>query len=119
MEQLIGGLKNEKISLSLLALVCAVAWYSFTWANEKHEDLVKRHEFDRLKTLMVEHTEEFRIVSASQIIRDLELQLQLAEATGQPDNQIDHINNEIVEAKSYRRCLIERLPNCRHLKPPE
>ena len=119
MEQVIGGLKDEKISLSLLGIMVLIAWYSFTWANEQHGDLVKRSEFDELSKLMIEHTEEFRIVNASQIIRDFELQLQVAEATGRSQAEIIHIEEEIAQAKRYRSCLIDRRPNCKHLKPPE
>lgn len=116
MEQAIGALKDEKISLSLLGLVVAIAWWSYGWANE---EFAKKQDVDDLKTLMVTHTEEFRIVNASQIIRDLELQLQLSEATNQDIGVINHLKEEIADAKQYRRCLVDRKPNCQYLKPPE
>ena len=116
MEQVIGGLKDEKISLSLLAVMILIAWYSFAWANE---EFVKKDEFDKLTRIMTEHTEEFRITNASQIIRDLELQLQVARVSNRSDGEIQHLEEEIAEARLYRRCLIDRKPNCQHLKPPE
>lgn len=123
MDQIVGAFRDEKISLGLLGIVAMLAWYSFAWANEKHEDLVHKSQFEKeigaLTKLMTEHTEEFRIVNASQLIRDLEVQLELAEATGKSESEIIHIGEEIQEAKTYRRCLIDRKPNCQHLKPPE
>ena len=76
-------------------------------------------EFNELMKMTVTHTEEFRIVTASQLIRDYEMQLQIAAATGRTENEVQHIERDIIEARTYRQCLIERKPNCQHLKPPE
>jgi hypothetical protein len=116
MEQAIRGLKDEKVSLSLLALVVLIAWYSFTWADE---EFARKSDFEQLINVMTEHTEEFRIVTASQIIRDMELQLQVAEATGATESEIIHIKGDIADAKRYKQCLIDRKPNCKHMKPAE
>lgn len=115
-EQVTSSLKNEKVSLSVLALLGMCAVWMYGWANE---EFVRQSEFKELNDLMVTHTEEFRITNASQIIRDLELQLQIAQAADSSSGVIQHIEGEIQEAKVYRKCLIERRPNCYHMKPPE
>lgn len=117
MEQAIGALRNEKISLGLLAVVLFLAGYAYTWAGGEHDNLVSKTEFQELTTLMIGHTEEFRIVNASQLIRDLEMQLDIAAATGKTESEIAHIKTDIKEARLYRSCLIDRRPNCKHLMP--
>lgn len=116
MEQALGVLRNEKISAGLLAALIVSLWAIHAWAND---EFVKKSEFQELTTLMVAHTEEFRIVNASQLIRDLEMKREIAEATAKSDSEIEHLDEEINEAKTYRKCLIDRKPNCIHIKPPE
>jgi hypothetical protein len=130
MEQLLGAMKNEKVSSSVFILLLFVAYYAFAWASEEHGQLVTRAEYQRdqqeLKVQLEELTsvvklyiDDSTIISASQLVRDKELQLQIAEATGETETQIAHIKREIEAAKRYRACLIQQEPNCKHLKPPE
>ena len=123
MDKGIGALKDEKISLGVLVIGAFAFYHLYTWADDNHNQLVKRPQFEqeieKLTKLMTDHTEEFRITNASQIIRDLEMQLQIAEATSRTEAEINHLKIEISNAKMYRTCLIDRRPNCKHLKPPE
>jgi len=125
-----GGLKDEKISIGLAAAIVLSLYYALSWAQTEHKNiselsaqersqLVNKQEFHELLNVITTHTEEFRIVTASQLIRDYEMQLQIAAATGKTDSEVQHIERDIVEAKVYRQCLIEQKPNCQHLKPPE
>jgi hypothetical protein len=114
MEQGLGILKNEKVSLAFLVSVLSMAIYAYAWANES---FVKQQDFDELKSLLVNHTEEFRITDAAQIVRDLQLQRQVALATGKPEEEITDIDDDIRAAQAYKSCLIEQKPNCKHLKP--
>lgn len=114
MEQGLGILKNEKVSLAFLISVMSMAVYAYAWANE---NFVKQQDFDELKSLLVNHTEEFRITDAAQIVRDLQLQKQVALATGKPEEEIQHIDADIEQAQAYKSCLIDQRPNCKHLKP--
>ena len=114
MEQGLGVLKNEKVSLAFLVSALSMVVYAYAWANE---NFVKQQDFDELKSLLVNHTEEFRITDAAQIVRDLQLQKQVALATGKPQEEIGHIDDDIRAAQAYKSCLIEQKPNCKHLKP--
>jgi len=116
MEQILGALKNEKISSGVLALLLCGAWWAYGWAGE---EFVNRNDFDELKGLIITHVADMKIVTASQLIRDKELAVQIANATGESDTQISHIQNEITRAQAYRTCLINEEPNCKHLKMPE
>jgi hypothetical protein len=114
MEQGLGVLKNEKVSWAFLVSIMSLVVYTYAWANES---FVKQRDFDELKSILVSHTEEFRITEAAQIVRDLQLQKQVALATGKPETEIAHIDEEIQQATAYKTCLIDRRPNCKHLKP--
>jgi len=120
MEAILNLIKNEKISGTLLIFVLMGAWYAHGWAND---EFVKRDDFDRLTAMITEHVEDMRIVTASQIVRDKEVLLQVALHAADQDpskkNEIGHIEREIDQAKAYRQCLIEKRPNCKHLKPPQ
>lgn len=130
MEQLLGAVRNEKISSTVLAILLIFAYYAIAWANEEHENLVTKEEWQRSQSALTEQlselTQAFRtyaddttIIAASQLVRDKELQLQIAQATGKLESEIKAIESEIIAAKRYRTCLIERRPNCKHMKPPE
>lgn len=114
MEQGLGVLKNEKVSWAFLVSIMSLVVYTYAWANES---FVKQRDFDELKSILVSHTEEFRITEAAQIVRDLQLQKQVALATGKPETEILDIDEEIQQATAYKTCLIDRRPNCKHLKP--
>jgi len=125
-----GGLKDERISIGLAVGIVVSLYTILSWAQTEHKNiadlsaqernqLVNKQEFHELLNVITTHTEEFRIVTASQLIRDYEMQLQIAAATGKTEGEVKHIERDIVEAKVYRQCLIDQKPNCQHLKPPE
>ena len=125
-----GGLKDEKISIGIAVAIAMSLYYCLSWAQSEHKSItelsvkersqmVSKPEFHELLNVITIHTEEFRIVTASQLIRDYEMQLQIAEATGRSGDEIAHIEKDISAARLYRQCLIEQKPNCQHLKPPE
>ncbi len=134
MEQLIGAMRNEKVSTGVFGILLTITWLAYTWAGEQHKDLSDSHisrveykqdqdkmiaQVGSLTTLMTEHVEDMQIVNASQLIRDKELALQVCQATGRPQSEIEALEEQITEAKLYRKCLIEQQPNCKHLKPSE
>jgi hypothetical protein len=127
MEQAIGALKDEKISLSLLAAVCLLAWYSITWAGQT---FVEMEEFEdhteevgekliNLTSVLQTHVEEYRITEASRNIRELKRDIQIAEQLESPEYEIEKMQEQLVHAEEYKRCLIRRGPNCKHLRWPE
>jgi hypothetical protein len=134
MEQLLGAMKNEKISTGVLGLLVMLAWYAFTWADAQHEamasEAVPRAEYQKdqqelknqiadMANVLTAHVKDIQIVNASQLVRDKELALQLAEAANATETQKSHLRQEIEDAKAYRECLIDMRPNCKHMKPPE
>lgn len=127
MEQAIGALKDEKVSLSVLVVGVLLAYYGYTWAGQ---EFVDRDDFNahteeveskltQLTSTVNAHVEEYRIVEASRVIRDLKRDIQIAEATSAPTAQIEKLREELGHAEDYKRCLIGRLPNCKHLRWPE
>jgi hypothetical protein len=119
MEQAVRGLKDEKVSLSVLVVVVFLGYQMWVWADGEHNGLVERSDFDQLKTLMVNHTEEYRINNASQIIRDLKTDLRIAKATAAPDIEVNRLEEELEHAEEYKVCLVRRQPNCEHLRDVE
>jgi uncharacterized protein YaiL (DUF2058 family) len=134
MEQLLGAMKNEKVSTGVLGLLVMFAFYAYSWATDVHDTLassnVSRSEYQKdqqeLRTQIADmadvlnaHVKDIQIVNASQLIRDKELALQLAEAANATETQKSHLRQEIEDAKKYRECLIDQRPNCKHMKPPE
>ena len=127
MEQLMGGIKDEKISMSILVFFVFGLYYAYGWADN---EFVKKTEFNELKNLIVqsdqnmdqkmdEHTEDFEITSASQLLRDLKLEQRIAKATGATETELIDIQEQIDAAGEYKSCLVSRLPNCEHLQSPE
>jgi hypothetical protein len=116
MEALMGILKNEKISSTVLVLILVGAWWSYSWAND---EFVNKGDFNKLTTLITTHVEDMQIVNASQLIRDKELAYRICEATGDTPGELKNLSDQIIQAKQYRNCLINKQPNCKHLKPPE
>jgi len=110
------NLKDEKVSLSVLASLIATVIWAYSWADEEY---AKQSEFDSLRGLMVSHTEEFRINNASQIIRDLKTDLRIARATGATGYELERLTDQLEHAEEYKACLVARRPNCQHLKEPE
>ena len=127
MEQLVGALKDEKVSLSVLVLAGLMAYYGYGWANDQFVDKESfddhteevTNKLDALTTSMNAHVEEYRIVEASRVIRDLKRDIQLAIATEAPEREVQELREDLEHAEDYKRCLIGRKPNCQHLRWPE
>jgi hypothetical protein len=127
MEQATRGLKDEKISISVLALLIMIVVYSYTWANEEFVDkkVFEDHthdvqkKLDGLATTINAHVEEYRIVEASRVIRDLKRDIQMGESLNESPREINQLKEELRHAEEYKRCLVSRQPNCQHLRWPE
>jgi type II secretory pathway pseudopilin PulG len=116
MEELMGGLKDQKISLAVLGLVATALVYAYAWADDK---FASQSEVEQLKTLIIDHTEEFRINNASQIIRDLKTDIRIAKATNAPEVELRRLDEQLHHAEQYKECLVLRRPNCKHLRDVE
>lgn len=116
MDELIGGLKDQKISIAVLGLCVSAMIYAYAWADEK---FASQSELKQLTQLVIDHTEEFRINNASQVIRDLKTDLRIAKATAAPETELHRLNEQLEHAEEYKDCLVSRRPNCRHLKDIE
>jgi hypothetical protein len=116
MEQIFGALKEEKVSVAMIVVVVAGTFWMHSWASEKY---VEKTEFQQLSKLMIDHTEEYRINNASQIIRDLKTNIRIAKATQAPEFDLDRLEEELEHAEQYKKCLVDRRPNCKHLRDVE
>ena len=116
MEQVIGALKNEKISTGVLVALVGIAWWAHGWAEE---EFVKKGEFSELQTTVTDGFENIEINDAGQIIRDIKLELLITRATQGSQSDRDRLDEQLTQAQAYRQCLIERKPNCQHLKDVE
>ena len=136
-EQIVGALKNEKVSTGVFGILLTITFFAYTWAGDQHKTItnaqagfVTRDEFQQehqelhsdiqnLTQSVNEYIDDSLIVDANIYIRDKQLSLQIATATGADDITVQEIQQEITDAKRYRSCLINEQPNCKHLKPPE
>ena len=116
MDQALTALGDGKRFFYLLIGFLGITIWAYTWAND---EFVRKEDFEQLNKLMVEHVGDMQITTASQLIRDKELQLQVARATGQTADSLEHLEIEIKKAEQYRDCLLESGQNCKHLKPRE
>lgn len=116
MDQALSVLGDGRRFFYLLLALMGLSFWAYTWADG---EFVRKQDFDQLNKLMTEHVDDMQIVTASQFIRDKQLQLQLAHATSQPPEQIQGIENEIAKAEKYLDCLLQDGTNCKHLKPRE
>ncbi len=116
MDVLVNALKSEKVPLTLIMLLGLTVWWVHGWAQT---EFVDRDDFTELKEVIIVHVADMQIVNASQLVRDKELALQIAEGTGEPLSRTKRLKGEISQAKLYKGCLIREEPNCKHLKPPE
>jgi hypothetical protein len=116
MDQVVGAMRNEKISSFVLVVLCLIAWKGFVWADDAHEGLVKKSEFNALITLMTDHKEEFRIVAATNAINDKELEIRICKAAGDTPEELYRLEKELSVLVDYKSCLVGRLPNCQHIR---
>jgi len=116
MEQVIGALKNEKISAGVLVAMVALAWWAHSWAEE---EFVKKGEFSELQRTVNDGFESIEINDASQVIRDIKLELLITKATSGSNKELADLGDELSHAEAYKDCLVKRQPNCHHLKNVE
>ena len=116
MDQIVGVMRNEKISSLVLIFLLVIAYKGFVWAGEEHTDLVKKSEFNVLVTLITDHKEEFRIVAATNAISDKELEIRICKAAGDTPEELDRLTKELDTLTAYKSCLVGRRPNCQHVR---
>jgi hypothetical protein len=116
MDQIVGIMRNEKISSLVLLFLLFIAWKGYVWASDEHTDFVKKNEFNVLVTLMTDHKEEFRIVAATNAISDKELEIRICKAAGDTPEELDRLTKELNTLEGYKACLVGRLPNCQHVR---
>jgi hypothetical protein len=116
MDQILGVVKNEKISGGVLVLLITIAWWAHGWASG---EFVKKGEFNKLQTTVTEGFASIEINDASQIIRDKKLGLTITKATQGSEEQIEALVEELQYAQAYKACLVRQEPNCQHLKDVE
>lgn len=127
MDAVVRGLKDDKVSLSVLVLLIGLAIVSYSWAQEKfvdqqsftdHTDDIN-NKLEALSKTVNTHVEEYRITEASRVIRDLKRDIQLGLSINEPDKVIEKLREELQHAEEYKVCLISQRPNCKHLRWPE
>lgn len=127
-------LKNERISGGALILMGAALFSMYAWADTAHnildensktrhqqniEEMVSKEEFEELQATVDVGFEEINLNDASAEIRDIKLSRQIAQATGAGDDEVARIEDQLNHAKAYKSCLVERRPNCDHLREVE
>lgn len=115
-EQVIGALKNEKISAGVMVALIAIAWWAHSWAEE---EFVKKGEFNRLQAAVDDGFESVEINNAGQVIRDIKLEILITKATQGSDKELADLADELKHAQAYKACLVKQEPNCQHLKEVE
>ena len=116
MEQVIGALKSEKVSGAVLAALLGIAWWAHAWAEE---EFVKKSEFFTLQATVTTGFESIEINDAGQIIRDIKLEILVTKSTNGSEMVLKRLDDRLAHAQAYKQCLVERAPNCRHLKEVE
>jgi hypothetical protein len=116
MEQIIGALRNEKISAGVLVALIGIAWWAYSWSEDR---FVNQDEFSTLQRTVNEGFESIEINDAGQVIRDIKLEITIVKAAQGTQAEIDHLNEELEHAKAYKECLVKQGPNCQHLKEVE
>lgn len=145
MEQAISLLKDEKMSIGVLGALVFMAYVGFVWADSQHQDYQTKAEAaqaDReLKALIAGNAEtagkvlskmdahvkdfeaaqeEARIEYAKATVRDMNTELRLAQTDpSTTEREMENLVAHLEQAKEYRDCLINRKPNCQHLRPVE
>lgn len=119
MEKIIGALENEKVSSTLAGFLAIFVYVGYVWADTQHANLVSKDEFAQLKEEVEAISasvnngfEDSEIRDASQIVRDIKLELRIAQATGGTDTET--LKEDLKHAEDYKDCLIDRKPNCEH-----
>ncbi len=116
MEQFLAMLKNERPSGSILVIILLVGFGAYAWADK---EFVKIDEFETLQTTVTEGFESIEIHAASQVIRDVKMRIMLTKAADGSETELTNLDDELIAARSYKRCLVEEKPNCKHLKEAE
>jgi len=116
MEQIVGALRNEKLSSTLLVLLVIGAWWAQGWADARY---VEKSEFTQLRTTVKSGFDNIEINNASQIVRDIKLEIKITKAASGSDQEITRLQERLEQAKNYKSCLVEQKPNCEHIKDIE
>ena len=116
MEQIIGALRNEKVSGAVLAALLGIAWWAHAWAEE---EFVKKTEFTKLEKAVNAGFESIEINDAGQIIRDIKLEILVTQATDGSGARVARLQERLEHAQDYKQCLVNRRPNCKHLRDVE
>ena len=122
-EQVVGALKNEKVSTGVFGILLTITFFAYTWAGDQHKTItdaqagfVTRDEFqqehqelhsdiERLSESVNEYIDDSRIVDANIYIRDKQLSLQIATATGADDITVQEIQQEIKHLYNRQQLL--------------
>ena len=116
MEQLMKILKDERPSGAILIILLLAAIAAYAWATD---EFVARGEFEVLQETVDDGFERIEINNASQVIRDTKLKILVTGATTDSESEMSRLSEELLAAEAYKTCLVERKPNCEHLKEVE
>ena len=143
MEQLVGPLKDQRVTLGVVfALAVVLGYVGYLWADNTHADLLTRAESaaetQELKSqidengrtaqqalsllqeqnkLLHAHVEDFAITMASQAVKDAKSEIRVAESNPNiTDRELRFLQEELEHAEEYKACLVKRGSNCKHLR---
>lgn len=130
--------KEERMSWGGFSLLILIGYFGYAWATDVHKDLVTREEVDRLmvenkktieKTLKLleDHVKDFElkseqdlILEATNAVREAKRDLRLAKLdSSMTPRELREYEEYLTHAQEYKQCLIDRRPNCAHLRIPE
>lgn len=146
MEQIVGGLREQRVTLTLtVALIILAGFAGYIWADDQHGEFQTKSEAEaatrelkseiernrRTSEEILQKTEahirdfdslveETRIEYAINSVRDAKRDVRLAQNDPNiSDRELNELRETLDHAEAYKDCLIERRPNCRHLRLPE
>lgn len=143
MEQVLGPLKDQRVTLGVvIALVVVFGYVGFLWADNEHGDLLTRAEsaaetrllkeqidengrtaqqalslLQNQNKLLQEHVEDFAITMASQAVKDAKSEIRVAESNPNiTERELKFLEEELEHAEQYKECLVRRGSNCKHIR---
>lgn len=142
MQEALTAIKSEKASGLVVTLVVLLAWIGYTWAGDKFvtqaesdtktqelKDLIKTNAETAKKALSILelHVKDFDkkqeadlIVEASNAVRDVKLEIRLAQLDpSTTDRELRELNESLAHAEEYKECLVNQRPNCEHVRRAE
>jgi hypothetical protein len=130
MDELVGGVRNQKVSIGIIAGVLFLAWNSWQWAFEtfstKAEAAENVHKLESMlqsnNNLLQDHIDEYRIGEAIKDVESIEgdlwhLKMHESQAgeTAETRALKAEMEKKLDHAIEYRNCLMNQRPNCKHL----